>query len=468
MYSFALSSEQKRLVAAFREFGESVFLPERVFQWKRDQGLPDEVVKGFTDLYFSFESSTVGKSFAHSVMSQTLILEELSRCAGATLPFQNDLFNLQIMNWFAESSRFSDALDFYRKTGRLMFSFAISEPVAGSDTMGMHTYTQTVDGKIILNGQKNYVNNGEYSPNILVAAIDKDVQDPGKYPALAFWLIPRTLKGVRAYPINKIGQSMLPFASLAFDDVELLPEYRLSGNEGGFQQLFRLLEFGRVFICASSVGMAQAAMEDAVAHARERIAFGKHISQFQQIEQMLTDMEVSLTSMRLMLYRAVWDIENDTPDKRLSVALMKRFIPKTATEVASNAMQILGGLGYTEGSRVSSIWEDCRGNQIGPRNRPDHGLHFSPAHSRQIRKGRSSMKTSTKYWIYALVINPITTLIIYYMFNAGFNLLNLIGVGIIGYGIFLYFVVQAIRIDVRARQAYKKKKGKGGKKKKKR
>lgn len=74
MYSFALSSEQKRLIAAFREFGESVFLPERVFQWKRDQGLPDEVVKGFTDLYFSFESSTVGKSFAHSVMSQTLIL----------------------------------------------------------------------------------------------------------------------------------------------------------------------------------------------------------------------------------------------------------------------------------------------------------------------------------------------------------------------------------------------------------
>ena len=90
------------------------------------------------------------------------------------------------------------------------------------------------------------------------------------------------------------------------------------------------------------------------------------------------------------------------------------------------------------------------------------------SYSRQIRKGRSSTKTSTKYWIYALVINPITTLIIYYMFNAGFNLLNLIGVGIIGYGIFLYFVVQAIRIDVRARQAYKKKKGKGGKKKKKR
>lgn len=364
MYSFALSPEQEQLVAAFRAFGESIFTPERVFQWKRDQGLPDEVVKGFTDLYFSFESPTVGNSFAHNVMSQTLILEELSRCAGATLPFQNDLFNLQIMNWFAESARFADALEFYRKTGRLMFSFAISEPFAGSDSMGMQTSTQTIDGKIILNGQKNYVNNGEYSPNILVAAIDKDEKAPGKYPALAFWLIPRDLKGIRAYPINKIGQSMLPFASLSFEDVELLPEYRLSGNEGGFRQLFRLLEFGRVFICASSVGMAQAAMEDAVAHARNRKAFGVQISRFQQIEQLLTDMEVSLYNMRMMLYRAVWEIEHDTPNKRLSVALMKRYIPKAATEVASNAMQILGGLGYTEGSRVSSIWEDCRGNQI--------------------------------------------------------------------------------------------------------
>lgn len=73
------------------------------------------------------------------------------------------------------------------------------------------------------------------------------------------------------------------------------------------------------------------------------------------------------------------------------------------------------------------------------------------------------MKQSTKYWIYALIINPITTLVIMYMYNSGFNLLNLIGVGIIGYGIFLYFVVQAIRIDVKARQAYVKKKGKGKK-----
>lgn len=361
---FAFNADQEKLIAAFREFGEAVFDADHVLQWRRDQGLPDEVVKGFTDLYFSFETPTEEHSFELSIMSQALVLEELSRCAGATLPFQNDLFNLQIIGGFTGQSEFSEVLEDYRKTGRLMFSLAISEPSAGSDSMGMATSTQTVDGKIILNGQKTYVNNGEYSPNILVAAIDKDEQEPGKYPPLTFWLIPRTLKGIRAFPINKIGQSMLPFAAVSFEGVELLPEYRLKGHEGGFRQLFKLLEFGRVFTCASSLGMAQAAMEDAVEHARSRKAFGVQISRFQQIEQMLTDMEVSLYNMRAMLYRAVWSIEHNRPDKRLSVALMKRYIPQAATRVASDAMQILGGLGYTESSRVSQIWEDCRGNQI--------------------------------------------------------------------------------------------------------
>lgn len=358
---FALSDSQKNIIATFREFGESVFTPETVFQWRKDQGLPDEVVKGFVDRYFAFADQSPHRM---GIMSQTLILEELCRCAGAALPFQNDLFNLQIMGDFADEAVFAKVLDDYRQTGRLMFSLGVSEPNAGSDTMSMTTAVQTRDGRLLLNGQKTYVNNGEYSPSILVAAIDKDNPSSDDYPPLTFWLIPHDLPGIRAVPINKIGQSMVPFASVSFDEVELKPEYRLRGHEGGFRHLFKLLEFGRVFTCAASLGMAQAAMEDAVANARVRKAFGVSIGQFQQVEQMLTDMEVSLRTMRSMLYQAAWAIENDQPDKRLVVALMKRYIPKTATQVASDAMQILGGLGYTESARVSTIWQDCRGNQI--------------------------------------------------------------------------------------------------------
>ena len=362
---FNLTESQHKLVEAFRAFGEDVFTPDHVHQWRRDQGLPDEVVKGFVDLYFGLDELADGNGTGRfSLCSQALILEELSRCAGATLPFQNDLFNLAIMGEFAAEGELEAVIEDYRRTGRLMFALAISEPEAGSDSMNMQTYNRTGDGRLILNGCKTFVNNGEYAPSIMVAAIDRDVEQPGKYPSLTFWLVPRDLKGISAYPINKIGQSMLPFSTVLFENVELQPEYRLQGRQAGFRQLFRMLEFGRVFTCASSLGMARAAMEDAVRHARGRKAFGVQIGRFQQIEQMLTDMEASIWNMRSMLYRASCAVDQATGDERLAVALMKRYVPAAATDVASSAMQILGGMGYTEHARVSQIWQDCRGNQI--------------------------------------------------------------------------------------------------------
>ena len=137
---FSLTEGQRKLVEAFRTFGEERFKPELVHQWRRDQGLPDEVVKGFVDLYFGLEDLADGDGpGAFSLCSQALIIEELSRCSGATLPFQIDLFNLALMGEFAAQSEFDAIVDDYRKTGRLMFALAISEPEAGSDSMNMQT-----------------------------------------------------------------------------------------------------------------------------------------------------------------------------------------------------------------------------------------------------------------------------------------------------------------------------------------
>jgi len=358
------TEHQQKMLLSFRAFGEEVFTPENVSRWTREQGLPDEVVKRFSDLYYSFsDGDNLGRGIT-SLSSRALVVEELSRCAGATLPFQNDMFNLEILEAFAEESETAWVEDEYRQTGRIVCALAVSEPHGGSDTMAMQTSTHTVDGTIILDGRKTFVNNGEYAPYILVAAIDEDDQRKSKYPPLAFWLIPRGLEGIKAAPVFKIGQSMMPFATISFDNVELKPEYRLSNSEGGFRKLFRILECGRVFSCASSIGMAQAAMEDAVAYAQSRKAFGVQISRFQQIEEMLTDMEVRLRNMRSMLDAAIRSIESDEADRRLAVALMKRYVPRAAFEVADDAMQILGGVGYTDNSRVSRIWQDCRGNQI--------------------------------------------------------------------------------------------------------
>lgn len=362
---FEITDAQAELVNVFGEFAHRYFTLDNVRQWQRDEGLPDDVCKAFVDEYYRYSALSGADGRSGSLFLQTLITEEMSRVAGASLPFANDIMNLRILQDFAGTSEQAEAvMSEYRKTGRLAFALAVSEPTGGSDTMSMRTNVKSYDGQLVLDGRKTFVVNGEYAPNIMVAAIDKDAP-ADRYPKLSFWLIPRELDGVSAYPIKKIGQKMLPFSDMVFDNVKIAPEYHLENDrKTGFPQLFHLLEIGRVMVCAQSLGMARAAMEDAVHHASKRRAFGSTIGDFQQIQQMLVDMEVKIRNMRGMVYRAAWSFDRDAKDKRLAVALMKRYVPRAATEVASDALQILGGRGYTDNERVSWIWEDCRGNQI--------------------------------------------------------------------------------------------------------
>ena len=360
---YHITENQQEMARAFSDLAERLFTHDDVIAWQRERGLPDEVCKEIVDLYYRFPENS-DLAVPGTFLTQTLIVEALSRGAGVSLPFGNDLLNLLIMREFAGSSQIAPIEEAYRSTGRLAFSLAISEPEAGSDTMSMQTSVSKLGECLVLNGRKTFVVNGEYAPSIMVAAIDKTVPE-GRYPALSFWLVPLDTPGVSAYPIDKIGQKILPFSDLIFEDVKLNPTQKLeNATRAGFPQLFHFLEVGRLMVCAQSLGMAQAAMEDAVAHAQTRKAFGTNIGSFQQIEQMLVDMEVKLVNMRNMVYRAAWDLDHSAEGKRLSVALMKRYVPAAATEVVSDALQILGGRGYTKAERVSWMWQDCRGNQI--------------------------------------------------------------------------------------------------------
>lgn len=365
---FTLTDGQKKLVSAFRTFGADTFTPERVAKWCRDQGLPDTVMKEFVDLYYETAEPDIAPDLAHSLLSQVLIVEELSRCAGTTLPFQNDLFNLQIMSGFAGAAEAASIAEDYRADGRLMFALAISEPDGGSDTMAMKTSCQTGGRPTASERAQVLCEQRRVRPLYIGGRHRQGRGGYGSLPVAVLLARAPQRAGINAVPISKIGQSMLPFALISFDDVELSPEWRLDASEGGFQQLFHLLEYGRVLLCASSLGMAQAAMDDAVAHARSRKAFGVQVGRFQQIETLLTDMEVRLRNMRSMVYRAAWSIDAADETERLDVALMKRYVPEASVQVASDAMQILGGLGYTEGSRVSRIWETAEATR-SPRER---------------------------------------------------------------------------------------------------
>jgi alkylation response protein AidB-like acyl-CoA dehydrogenase len=122
-----------------------------VRQWQHDQGLPDEVGKAYAELYYRHKDLSGDNLKGGSLLAQALVNEEVSRVAGTSLPFANETQNLRIMREFAgSSSQLDTAYKTYRESGKLIFSLAVTEPNAGSDTMGMRTTVKTEDGKLVL------------------------------------------------------------------------------------------------------------------------------------------------------------------------------------------------------------------------------------------------------------------------------------------------------------------------------
>ncbi len=316
-------------------------------------GLPVELGGSLTDL-----------------KTQVYIIEELHRAAGALLPVLSHYLSMHVIRVLGGERQLELVEEMITTTGAAGFSEAMTEPFSGSDLFAVQTTAATVGDKILLNGTKTYVSNGLFAPYILVLARDVDESLPGS--SLTFWLIPRNIKGVNVFPIESAGQKLVPQAIIHFDDVELEPSHILKHRGSANKAIMPSLDIGRTLLCASSLGLAEAAMDDAVRYASKRESGGKLLIDLAQIQEKLTDMEVGIRAMRSAVYEAADKYEacvgfadhEANMAFKLSAALAKRMVPKMATKIASESMQIQGGLGYTQLSRAGRILNDCRGNQI--------------------------------------------------------------------------------------------------------
>ncbi|MFR5194348.1 MAG: hypothetical protein ACLTEX_03260 [Eggerthella lenta] len=156
----------------------------------RDQGLPDTVMKEFVDLYYETAEPDIAPDLAHSLLSQVLIVEELSRCAGTTLPFQNDLFNLQIMSGFAGAAEAASIAEDYRADGRLMFALAISEPDGGSGHHGHEDLVPDRGRPTASERAQVLCEQRRVRPLYIGGRHRQGRGDTGRYPSLSFWLVP--------------------------------------------------------------------------------------------------------------------------------------------------------------------------------------------------------------------------------------------------------------------------------------
>lgn len=245
--------------------------------------------------------------------------------------------------------------------GEMIGAFALTEPQAGSDAANQQTRaTRTADGYSIT-GTKQFITSGRIAGAVIVfAATDPSA---GKRGISAF-LVPAGTPGMSVASLeHKMGQEASDTAQLSFEDAHV-PADHLIGNEGdGYRIALANLEAGRIGIAAQCVGMARAALEHALAYAKERTAFGKSISEHQAVAFRLADMATQLHAATTMVLEAAELRDAGRPCLK-QACMAKLFASEAAERICSDAIQIFGGYGYSRELPVEKIYRDVRVAQI--------------------------------------------------------------------------------------------------------
>jgi alkylation response protein AidB-like acyl-CoA dehydrogenase len=242
--------------------------------------------------------------------------------------------------------------------GRPVGAFALSEPEAGSNPAEMSTEARPVEGgdAYVLDGTKQWITNGARAGVIVVFA-KRDAADP---ETVTQFLVPADADGLEVgEPEDKLGLRASDTVSLTFDGVRIPAAYRLTEVGQGLAAAFRILTGGRVGIAAQSVGLARAALDEAVAYANEREQFDRPIGEFQAIRHTLADMYTQVRAGRLLTWDAARRLDAGE-EARTAASMAKYFASEAAVDVTNEAVQIHGGAGYTTEHPVEQFYRDAK------------------------------------------------------------------------------------------------------------
>ncbi|MBR0652348.1 acyl-CoA dehydrogenase [Roseomonas terrae] len=240
-------------------------------------------------------------------------------------------------------------------------SYALTEPGAGSDAAALRTRAARDNEGYVLNGTKQFISGAGVS-DLYLTMVRTGGDGPSGVSAL---LVPKETAGL-SFGANerKMGWNAQPTRQVIFEDARVAAS-ALLGEEGqGFRFAMAGLDGGRLNIAACSLGGAQAALDIALAYTRERRAFGKAISDFQNTQFRLADMRIELEAARSLLWRACAKLDARAPDATAFCAMTKRFVTDTGSRVADDALQLLGGYGYLADYGIEKIVRDLRVHRI--------------------------------------------------------------------------------------------------------
>ncbi|WP_194923000.1 acyl-CoA dehydrogenase family protein [Catenulispora pinisilvae] len=359
---FKVSEEHDLLREAVRSLCEEKILPfaaEVDEQARFPQEALDALVS--SDLAAVHVAEQYGGQGADA-LATCIVIEEVARvCASSSLiPAVNKLGSMPVI--LSGSEELKQKYLTPLAAGSAMFSYCLSEPDAGSDAAGMKTRAERDGDHYLLNGVKRWITNAGVSEFYTVMA----VTDPtARSKGISAFVVEKSDEGVTfGAPEKKLGIKGSPTREVYFDNVRI-PADRLIGPEGtGFATAMRTLDHTRVTIAAQALGIAQGAIDYASNYIKERKQFGKPIADFQGIQFMLADMAMKLTAARQLTYTAAAKSQRGDKDLTYYGAAAKCFASDVAMEVTTDAVQLLGGYGYTKDYPLERMMRDAKITQI--------------------------------------------------------------------------------------------------------
>jgi butyryl-CoA dehydrogenase len=361
---FQLNEEQHMVRHMVRDFAKKELEP-RAAETDETGHLPMEAIKKMAPL--GLLGLPVPEAYDGPNMdsiSAAIVIEEIGRACGSTglsVAAHNGLGLWPIVAFGTEAQKRTWIPRLM--SGETLGSLALTEPGAGSDLAGgVRTVASKEGDSWVINGSKAWITNASLA-EVIVTLCRTDPQ--AGYRGLSMILIETDRQGVVIHPKeSKMGVRGSPTHAIAFEDVRV-PSENLLGEEGrGFHQTMMTLDGGRIGIGALSVGLAQAALNEAVGYAQERETFGKPIAEHQAIQWMIADMATEIEAARLLVYRAAW-LKDGGKSFTKEAAMGKLFASEVAERVAFKAIQIHGGYGYSTEYPVERIYRDQRLMTIG-------------------------------------------------------------------------------------------------------
>jgi alkylation response protein AidB-like acyl-CoA dehydrogenase len=241
-------------------------------------------------------------------------------------------------------------------------AFALTEPGAGTDSGGTTTTALRDGDYYVLNGRKTFITTAPVADWCIVyAKTDLSEKNRGRSRGISAFIVDMKLPGVSCGKAElKMGIIGCPTSDIILEDVRVHKDDLLGEENRGFQNAMKTLDIGRIGVAATSIGVAQGALDEAVKYAKERKQFGRAIAEFQAISFMIADMATKLQAAKELTYRAAQLKDINSPEAGPAASMAKYYASEVCNEIAAKAVQIHGGYGFIKEYKVERIYRDCR------------------------------------------------------------------------------------------------------------